>query len=214
MIKTIIQWFLSNPSAIGWGFLIGLFLGVVSAVRFLNSWSCEETRIDKFLAYSSLVLMISPFVLGPIWLTAALRPVSSSEWVEIYQNDLGAKVELDFQDYKEHYHFVLAGTHDESLKNLSETAARNKAVRNIKLTVKTKYEEIQKNVVLDKDNLIQKYDDLNNVKISKVEYRKIDGLSRVLFGVYGSPQTFDEIGEIRITLESSEDKELQKVFGQ
>lgn len=214
MIKIIIQWFLNNPSAIGWGFLIGLFLGVVAVVKFLNSWSCEETVFDKFLAYSSLTLIIAPFVLGPIWLTAALRPVSSNEWVEIYQNDLGAKVELDFQDYKECYHFALAGTHDESLKILSETAARNKAVRNIKLTVKTKYEEIQKIVVLDKDNLIQKYDDLNNVKISKVEYRKIDGLSRVLFGVYGSSHKFDEIGEIRITLESSEDKELQKVFGQ
>lgn len=145
---------------------------------------------------------------------ATLRPVSSNEWVEIYQNDLGAKVELDFQDYKERYHLAFAGTHDESLKSLSETAAHNNIVRDIKLTVKTKYEEIQKIVVLDKDNLIQKYDDLNNVKISKVEYRKIDGLSRVLFGVYGSPQKYDEIGEIRITLESSEDKELQKVFGQ
>lgn len=94
------------------------------------------------------------------------------------------------------------------------TVIRKQAIRNIKLTVKKDYEEIQKNVVLDKDNLIQKYDDLDNVKISKVEYRKIDGLSRVLFGIYGSPQAFDEIGEIRITLESSEDKELQKVFGQ
>ena len=212
MIKLIIQWFLSNPSVMFWSLLIGLFLGVVTVVRFLSSWG--ETGFDKFLACSSLVLIIAPFVLGPIWLSATLRPVSSNEWVEIYQNDLGATVELDFQDYKEYYHFALAGTHDKSLKSLSEIAARNKAVRNIKLTVKTKYEEIQKIVVLDKDNLIQKYDDLNNVKISKVEYRKIDGLSRVLFGIYGSPQAFDEIGEIRITLESSEDKELQKVFGQ
>lgn len=212
MIKIIIQWFLSNPSVMFWSLLIGLFLGVVTVVRFLSSWG--EIGFDKFLACSSLVLIIAPFVLGPIWLSATLRPVSSNEWVEIYQNDLGATVELDFQDYKEYYHFALAGTHDKSLKSLSEIAARNKAVRNIKLTVKTKYEEIQKIVVLDKDNLIQKYDDLNNVKISKVEYRKIDGLSRVLFGIYGSPQAFDEIGEIRITLESSEDKELQKVFGQ
>ena len=97
---------------------------------------------------------------------------------------------------------------------MSDTVIRKQAIRNIKLTVKKDHEEIQKIVVLDKDNLIQKYDDLNNVKISKVEYRKIDGLSRVLFGIYGNPQTFDEIGEIRITLESSEDKELQKVFGQ
>ena len=212
MIKIIIQWFLSNPSVMFWSLLIGLFLGVVTVVRFLSSWG--ETGFDKFLACSSLVLIIAPFVLGPIWLSATLRPVSSNEWVEIYQNDLGATVELDFQDYKEYYHFALAGTHDERLKDLSDTVIRKQAIRNIKLTVKKDYNEIQKIVVLDKDNLIQKYDDLNNVKISKVEYRKIDGLSRVLFGIYGSPQTFDEIGEVRITLESSEDKELQKVFGQ
>lgn len=202
----------SNPSVMFWSLLIGLFLGVVTVVRFLSSWG--ETGFDKFLACSSLVLIIVPFVLGPIWLSATLRPVSSNEWVEIYQNDLAATVELEYQDYKEYYHSAFAGTHDESLKDLSDTVIRKQAIRNIKLTVKKDHEEIQKIVVLDKDNLIQKYDDLNNVKISKVEYRKIDGLSRVLFGIYGNPQTFDEIGEIRITLESSEDKELQKVFGQ
>ena len=212
MIKIIIQWFLSNPSVMFWSLLIGLFLGVVTVVRVLSSWG--ETGFDKFLACSSLVLIIVPFVLGPIWLTAALRPVSSNEWVEIYQNDLDATVKLEYQDYKDYYHTAFAGTHDERLTDLSDTIMRKPAIRNIKLTVKKDYNEIQKIVVLDKDNLIQKYDDLNNVKISKVEYRKIDGLSRVLFGVYGSPHKFDEIGEIRITLESSEDKELQKVFGQ
>lgn len=214
MIKIIIQWFLSNPSVMFWSLLIGLFFGVIVLIGFFSGMLYEEGVFAKFLIYGFFVLVIAPFVLGPIWLSATLRPVSSNEWVEIYQNDLGAKVELDFQDYKERYHLAFAGTHDESLKSLSETAAHNNIVRDIKLTVKTKYEEIQKIVVLDKDNLIQKYDDLNNVKISKVEYRKIDGLSRVLFGVYGSPHKFDEIGEIRITLESSEDKELQKVFGQ
>ena len=215
MIKIIIQWLLNNSLVMGWSFLIGLFLGfVILVMAFFEMCPCKETIFDKILIYSCLVLTIVPIVSLPIYLSATPRPVSSSEWVEIYQNDLGATVQLEFNDYKEYYHSAFAGTHDENLKSLSETAARNKAVRNIKLTVKKDYEEIQKNVVLDKDNLIQKYDDLNNVKISKVEYRKIDGLSRVLFGVYGSPHKFDEIGEIRITLESSEDKELQKVFGQ
>ena len=145
MIKTIIQWFLSNPSVIGWVFLIGLVLGVVSAVRFLNSWSYEETRFDKFLAYSSLVLIIAPFVLGPIWLTAALRPVSNNEWVEIYQNDLDATVELEYQDYKEYYHSAFAGTHDESLKDLSDTVTRKQAIRGIKLTVKKRPRRNPKN---------------------------------------------------------------------
>lgn len=197
-----------------WNLLIGLFLGLVILLMFGHGWFDEEGIVFDVLSWSSIILTLSPFVLGPIWLMATLRPVSSNEWVEIYQNDLGAKVELDFQDYKERYHLAFAGTHDESLKDLSDTVIRKQAIRNIKLTVKKDHEEIQKIVVLDKDNLIQKYDDLNNVKISKVEYRKIDGLSRVLFGIYGSPQAFDEIGEVRITLESSEDKELQKVFGQ
>ena len=109
---------------------------------------------------------------------------------------------------------MFAGSHDESLKDLSDTATRNKVVRGIKLTVKKDYNEIQKIVVLDKNNIIQNYDDLNNVKIAKVEYRKIDGLAREFFGVYGNPKTADEVGEIRITLESSEDQELRKVFGQ
>ena len=214
MIKIIIQWFLSNPSVMFWSLLIGLFLGLVILLMVGSTRFNEEGIVFDVLSWSSIILTVSPFVLGPIWLMATLRPVSSNEWVEIYQNDLGAKVELDFQDCKEYYHSAFAGTHDESLKDLSDTVIRKQAIRNIKLTVKKDHEEIQKIVVLDKDNLIQKYDDLNNVKISKVEYRKIDGLSRVLFGVYGSPQKFDEIGEIRITLESSEDKELQKVFGQ
>lgn len=214
MIKIIIQWFLNNPSAIGWGFLIGLFLGLVILLMVGSTRFNEEGIVFDVLSWSSIILTLSPFVLGPIWLMATLRPVSSNEWVEIYQNDLDATVKLEYQDYKDYYHTAFAGTHDERLTDLSDTIMRKPAIRNIKLTVKKDYNEIQKIVVLDKDNFIQKYDDLNNVKISKVEYRKIDGLSRMLFGVYGSPHKFDEIGEIRITLESSEDKELQKVFGQ
>lgn len=214
MIKIIIQWFLSNPSVIGWNLLIGLFLGVIVILMLCSARFDEEGIVFNVLTWSSIILTLSPFVLGPIYLISSQRPASNNEWVEVYENNLGATVELNFQDYKEYYHSAFAGTHDESLKDLSDTVMRKQAIRNIKLTVKKDYEEIQKIVVLDKDNLIQKYDDLNNVKISKVEYRKIDGLSRVLFGVYGNPQAADEIGEIRITLESSEDQELRKVFGQ
>ena len=208
----IVRLLLDKP----WVAFLALVVAFVLGLIFENFQ--DEYKIFKLLAKYCLVTTKSFLVLGVVFfsihIVAPRRPVSNNEWVEIYQNDLGAKVELDFQDYKEYYHFALAGTHDESLKSLSETAARNKAVRNIKLTVKTKYEEIQKVVVLDKNNIIQNYDDLNNVKISKLEYRKIDGLALEYFGIYGSPQATDEIGEIRITLESSEDQELRKVFGQ
>lgn len=170
--------------------------------------------LKKCCAGISLAFLVLGIFFLPSSFSAAQRPVSESKWVEIYQNDLEATVKLEYQDYGDHYHSVFAGSHDESLKDLSDTATRNKVVRGIKLTVKKDYNEIQKIVVLDKNNIIQNYDDLNNVKIAKVEYRKIDGLAREFFGVYGSPKTADEVGEIRITLESSEDQELRKVFGQ
>lgn len=211
-MSQIIRLLLDKP----WLFLIVIVASLVLSLIF-ESFQ-YKSRIFEFLTSCCMYSMIGSFVLGIIFFlffsSAAQRPVSSNEWVEIYENNLAATVELEYQDYKEYYHSAFAGTHDKSLKDLSDTVIRKQAIRNIKLTVKKDHEEIQKIVVLDKDNLIQKYDDLNNVKISKVEYRKIDGLSRVLFGIYGSPQAFDEIGEIRITLESSEDKELQKVFGQ
>lgn len=211
-MSQIIRLLLDKP----WLFLVVIVTSLVLGLIF-ESFQ-YKSRIFEFLTSCCMYSMIGSFVLGIIFflffLSSPLRPVSNNEWVEIYQNDLAATVELEYQDYKEYYHSAFAGTHDESLKDLSDTVIRKQAIRNIKLTVKKDHEEIQKIVVLDKDNLIQKYDDLNNVKISKVEYRKIDGLSRVLFGIYGNPHKFDEIGEIRITLESSEDKELQKVFGQ
>lgn len=205
----IIRLLLDKP----WLIAVAIVAFFILAVVFENYE--YEYDIFEFLKKCCVGLSLAFIVLGIFFLPSSTkRPVSNNEWVEIYQNDLKATVKLEYQDYGDHYHSVFAGSHDESLKDLSDTATRNNVVRNIKLTVKKDYEEIQKIVVLDKDNLIQKYDDLNNVKISKVEYRKIDGLSRVLFGVYGSPQKTDEIGEVRITLESSEDQELRKVFGQ
>ena len=208
----IIHLLLDKP----WLFVVAFVVSIVLGLIF--EYFQAEYRIFESLARFCLVSSVASIVLGfiflPLFLTAPQRPVSNNEWVEIYQNDLDATVELEYQDYKEYYHSAFAGTHDESLKDLSDTVIRNKVVRNIKLTVKKDYNKIQKIVVLDKNNIIQNYDDLNNVKIAKVEYRKIDGLSREFFGVYGSPQAADEVGEIRITLESSEDQELKKVFGQ
>ena len=208
----IIHLLLDKPWLFVVAFVVSILLGLIFE-HFQAEYRIFES-LASFCLISSVASIVLGFIFFLLFLSSPQRPVSNNEWVEIYQNDLDATVELEYQDYKEYYHSAFAGTHDESIKSLSETATYKTVVRNIKLTVKKDYNEIQKIVVLDKDNLIQKYDDLNNVKISKVEYRKIDGLSRVLFGVYGSPQTFDEIGEIRITLESSEDKELQKVFGQ
>ena len=210
MIKFVID----NPWVLIPVFIFSIVLGFIADDKFQ-----DKKKLYRFLTVICITGMISSVGLGiSIWL-ANERPVSNDDWVEIYQNDLGAKVELTFQedgdiflDEEDKDLSILAGKNDKNIKNLSDKATDEKIIRNIKLAVIKGDKSIQKSVILDKHNIVQKYYDLNNVKISKIEYRKIDGFARVFLGVYGSTNSVDEVGEIRITLESGEDAELKKVF--
>lgn len=210
MIKFVID----NPWVLIPVFIFSIVLGCIADDKFQ-----DKKKLYRFLTVFCIGGMIASVGLGiSIWL-ANERPVSNDGWVEIYQNDLGAKVELTykedgdiFQDEEDKEFTILAGKNDKKIKNLSDEATDEKIIRNIKLTVIKGDKSIQKSVILDKHNIVQKYYDLNNVKISKVEYRRIDGFARVFLGVYGNAKSVDEVGEIRITLESSEDAELKKVF--
>lgn len=210
MIKFVID----NPWVLIIVCIFSVVLGCIADDKFQ-----DKKKLYRFLTVICITGMISSVGLGiAIWL-ANERPVSNDGWVEIYQNDLGAKVELTFQedgdiflDEEDKELSILAGKNDKNIKNLSDEAIDEKIIRNIKLAVIKGDKSIQKSVILDKHNIVQKYYDLNNVKISKIEYRKIDGFARVFLGVYGNAKSVDEVGEIRITLESSEDAELKKVF--
>jgi hypothetical protein len=210
MIKFVID----NPWVLIPVFIFSIVLGFIADDKFQ-----DKKKLYRFLTVICITGMISSVGLGvSIWL-ANERPVSNDGWVEIYQNDLGAKVELTFQedgdiflDEEDKELSILAGKNDKNIKNLSDKATDEKIIRDIKLAVIKGDKSIQKSVILDKHNIVQKYYDLNNVKISKIEYRKIDGFARVFLGVYGSTNSVDEVGEIRITLESGEDAELKKVF--
>lgn len=210
MIKFVID----NPWVLIPVFIFSIVLGFIADDKFQ-----DKKKLYRFLTVICITGMISSVGLGiSIWL-ANERPVSNDGWVEIYQNDLGAKVKLTFQedgdiflDEEDKELSILAGKNDKNIKNLSDKATDEKIIRDIKLAVIKGDKSIQKSVILDKHNIVQKYYDLNNVKISKIEYRKIDGFARVFLGVYGSTSSVDEVGEIRITLESGEDAELKKVF--
>lgn len=67
-------------------------------------------------------------------------------------------------------------------------------------------------VAITKDNFVRNKVDLNNSQVTKVEYRPIEGFARKMFGETGTPEENDETGEIKITLGSSENKKLKKIF--
>lgn len=67
-------------------------------------------------------------------------------------------------------------------------------------------------VAITKDNFVRNKVDLNNSQITKVEYRPIEGFARKMFGETGTPEENDETGEIKITLGSSENQNLKKIF--
>ena len=67
-------------------------------------------------------------------------------------------------------------------------------------------------MAITKDNFVRNKVDLNNSQVTKVEYRPIKGFAHKMFGETGTPEESDETGEIKITLGSSENQNLKKIF--
>ena len=85
-------------------------------------------------------------------------------------------------------------------------------IYNVEITVTQGKNKLTKVVALTKDNFEKDKVDLNNASVAKVEYRPIEGFARKMFGETGTPEGNDETGEIKITLGSSENQNLKKIF--
>ena len=71
-------------------------------------------------------------------------------------------------------------------------------------------------MLIEKDNIISNSDVISNSKITKIEYKNIQGHQRTLFGYKGpieKNKKYNIDGKIRITLEQdSTEKELKQMF--
>lgn len=186
---------------------ISIFLvsGVLSTI-------CEgETKTRKRLEQFFMILpMVITLVLISIMLYIKSNTTEeythNSDWKVIYTNDIDAKIELHVEvgnliGLKKR---ITAGEQIKTHRILQTT-------RNGTLTATKGESKENKKIRLDKSNVIVSGSLSTTSKITKIEYRPVTGKRNTAFGKYGDEMTPDIDGEVRVTIESNEDENAQKL---
>lgn len=173
-----------------------------------------DTKIFKYIF---TFLCVSVIIIGII--STALvyfsvkQPISNKAWKQVYTNNENASVEISFEDgYQEKYSIKAGENSSDSIQKLYNKLNSNSVVYGVNITVSQGKNKLTKIVAITKGNFLRNKVDLNNSLISKIEYRPIKGFARKVFGETGTPEESKETGEIKITLGSSENKKLNKIF--
>lgn len=201
MINNFIHDILSNSDAIGLGIISGLSAFMILAIiTFILMYLDLDTtsNITMILAFISLIIFpITPLIID----SNATTEVKYSDWKEIYTNEINADVKLD----------ILGSTSDliagKSINTNPKYLDLNKKA---KLIVQKDDTKITKDVKLNKDSFIKNDNITENSKIVKVEYRTIEGYTKSAFRQTGDFIELKDKGEVRITIEPSDNEKKLK----
>lgn len=141
-------------------------------------------------------------------------PVSNAQWKTIYKNDLNANIQINYEDYDDSSDKYSLDT-EKTTQNIQKFQSRLQEAdvfSSVQLTVTKGNDSVAKTVMLENKNLITKNVNLNNARIVKIEYRPLDGETRKVFGVKGKTESTNKDGEIRITVKSNNNKQLENLF--
>lgn len=186
--------------------LIVIVLGIACVITGLFQDS------DKLINTGAAVVIMSLiFAVTIVCNTSYQYPVSNAAWKTIYKNDLNANAKITYDDFSDEHSLNTDRKH-QSVKELQSLMSETDHVTKLKLTVTKDEDSITKRVMLEKDNLIAKGLDPNNVYIEKIEYRPIEGVAPKVFGIKSRTSESKEEGEIRITFKSKNDKSLEELF--
>lgn len=141
-------------------------------------------------------------------------PVSNAPWKTIYKNDLNANIQINYKDSdgSSDKYSLETGKTNQSIQKFQSQLKEADVFSSVQLTVTKGNDSITKTVMLENKNLIAKNVDLNNARIVKIEYRSLDGETRKVFGIKGKTESTNKDGEIRITVKSNNNKQLENLF--
>lgn len=141
-------------------------------------------------------------------------PVSNAPWKTIYKNNLNANIQINYEDSDDSSdkYSLETGKTNQSIQKFQSRLKEADVFSNVQLTVTKGNDSVAKTVMLENKNLITKNVNLNNARIAKIEYRPLDGETRKVFGVKGKTESTNKDGEIRITLKSNNNKQLENLF--
>lgn len=207
MINNLIHDILSQPDLFIMGMALTLavfmILGLITFALIyigdmLQSEILEKTSdVTTILAFISLVTI--PITLTFIHSNSTTK-TKYGDWKEIYTNEINADVKLD----------ILGSTDLIAGKSINTNPKYLDLNTKAKLIIQKDDTTITKNVKLNKDSFIKNGNITENSKIVKVEYRNIEGYTKSAFYQTGDFIELKDTGEVRITIEPSDDEKKLK----
>lgn len=210
MINNLIHYILSQPDLFIMGmaltFTVFTILGLITFALIYIGDMLQSEILEKTSDVTTILAFIS-LVTIPITLTFihsnSTTETKYSDWKEIYTNEINANVKLD----------ILGSTDLIAGKSINTNPKYFDLNTKAKLIVQKDDTTITKNVKLNKDSFIKNDNITENSKIVKIEYRNIEGYTKSAFDQTGDFIELKDTGEVRITIEPSDDeKKLKKLL--
>lgn len=207
MINNLIHYILSQPDLFIMGmastFTVFMILGLITFALVYIGDMLQSEILEKTSDATTILTFIS-LVTIPITLTFIHSNSTTenkySDYKEIYTNEINADVKLD----------ILGSTSLIAGKSINTNPKYLDLYKKAKLIVQKDDTTITKDVKLNKDSFIKNGNITENSKIVKVEYRTIEGYTKSAFGQTGDFIKLKDIGEVRITIEPSDDEKKLK----
>lgn len=206
----MLKFIASNINSISTIIAILFAIGVIGTL-FCATIPYYEEYLDKF----GIIALLSAIVgLTLLFNISKPYPVSNAPWKTIYKNDLNANIQINYKDSDDSSdkYSLETGKTNQSIQKFQSQLKEADVFSSVQLTVTKGNDSIAKTVMLENKNLIAKNVDLNNARIVKIEYRPLDGETRKVFGIKGKTESTNKDGEIRITVKSNNNKQLENLF--
>ena len=206
------EWLLSDN-----GYPILLALLLIGAAFPLIAFSAYIITIDEdspgllSVIITAISTTLSILLCLFIGFSVEFENISNESWKQIYTNNIEAKAKIDIKNYD----LILKGK-DQLVAGENIDKSQYKALKSnndIHIIVEKNGTSYSKNVEINTNDIISDSELNLNSKITKIEYKNIQGHQRSLFGHKGPIEKDNIDGQIRITLEQdSTEKELKQMF--
>lgn len=168
-----------------------------------------ETRQRLTMIFAALfvVSMSSIFYISQ---NISIENVPEGDWVQIYSNDQNANISIYFSPTSS----MKAGEELSSsdLNKLKTLYSRNET-EDVTVSASKDGAEERRAVNLDGRNISIPLNRDHGIKITKIEYQKIVGQRKTLFGHHGNVTSSTVDGQIKVTVgEEKKDESLKEIF--
>lgn len=211
----MIEWILTDKNFECLSIILISIAAVFAVIAIILALDAIELKIRaetrQRLTIVSAALFISfasiPFYIGQ---NISIENVSEGDWVQIYSNDQNANISIYFSPTSS----MKAGEELSSsdLNKLKTLYSRNET-EDVTVSASKDGAEERRAVNLDGRNISIPLNRDHGIKITKIEYQKIVGQRKTLFGHHGNATSSTVDGQIKVTVgEEKKDESLKEIF--